>query len=154
MALAMSSTAAPAWTAASKRRFRSADRTLSFAARTWWAAAQYRRSRSERSAEPSPLSPHGGQNRRAGLETSRAYDQPRLSRERNALRPAVRRYHYRLPLGVHRRCLTWRSSSGPTTPGSSPQSSNNALYFSPLRTVQQVIAASVNIRERPASAAV
>ena len=38
-------------------------------------------------------------------------------RERSALRPAVRRYHDRLPLGVHRRCLTWRSSSGPTTPG-------------------------------------
>src|SRR5665811_946831 len=40
------------------------------------------------------------------------------SRERSALRPAVRRYHDRLPLGFHRRCLTWRSSSGPTTPGS------------------------------------
>ena len=43
---------------------------------------------------------------------------PRLfSRERSALPPAVRRYHDRLPLGVHWRCLTWRSSSGPTTPG-------------------------------------
>gem|GEM_PF-4860926 len=37
-------------------------------------------------------------------------------RAERALRPAVRRYHGRLPRGVHRRCITWRSSSGPTTP--------------------------------------
>ena len=37
--------------------------------------------------------------------------------EPRAMGTGLDRYHGRLPLGVHRRCLTWRSSSGPTTPG-------------------------------------